>query len=43
MVVVGPNPIWLVSLKEEEIGTQTQTEREDHVKTQGEGEEERPG
>lgn len=29
-----PNPIWLVSLKEEEIGTQTYTK--DHIKVQRE-------
>ena len=31
---MGPNPVWLASLQEEEIWTKTQ--REEHVRTQGE-------
>lgn len=33
---VGPNPISLVSLKEEEIRTCTHREKKDHMNTQGE-------
>lgn len=36
-----PNPVWLVSLQEEEIGTQTQ--REDRAKAQGEAAIYKPG
>ena len=35
VIPVDPNPVWQVSLQEEEIRTQTHTHR-DHVKTQAE-------
>ena len=33
---MGPNPVWLVSSYEEEIRTQTHTQRVDTVKTEPE-------
>lgn len=33
---VVPNPVWLVSLWNEEIGAQTHPERENDIKRQGE-------